>query len=327
MLSKLPFLTATTALAPIVWGTTYIVAAEMLPPERPLLAALLRSLPAGLLLVLLVRRLPIGQWWWRSAVLGVLNIGLFFALLFVAAYRLPGGVAATVGAVQPLLVAVFASRWIGERLTPRKLAAGTAGMAGVGLLVLLAQARLDALGVMAALGGAVAMAAGVVLTKKWGVPDTLLAATSWQLVAGGLFLLPLALLVEGPPPPLSGTNVAGYAYLGLVGTALAYVLWFRGLHRLPASSTSLLGLLCPVVAAAAGWLIAGQALSPGQCLGAVIVVGALVLAGPAGSRRGARHNMGNRPRFGKSLRSEPVGISQTGGRTDKAQRNAITRRG
>ncbi|MCC3278395.1 EamA family transporter [Arthrobacter sp. zg-Y40] len=287
MLSKTWTLTATTALAPVVWGTTYIVASELLPPDRPLLAALLRSLPAGLLLLLLVRRLPRGGWWWRSAVLGTLNIGLFFALLFVAAYRLPGGVAATVGAVQPLLVALFASRWIGERLTGRKVAAGAAGLAGVGLLVLQADARLDALGVAAALGGAVAMAAGVVLTKKWGTPETLLATTSWQLVAGGLFLLPVALLAEGPPPALTGTNLAGYAYLGLVGTALAYSLWFRGLHRLPASGMALLGLLSPVVAAAAGWLLVGQALSPGQCLGAAVVLATLVLAGPAGVRRGA----------------------------------------
>nr|WP_231700499.1 EamA family transporter [Arthrobacter sp. zg-Y750] len=272
-------MTATTALAPVVWGTTYIVASELLPPDRPLLAALLRSLPAGLLLLLLVRRLPRGGWWWRSAVLGMLNIGLFFALLFVAAYRLPGGVAATVGAVQPLLVALFASRWIGERLTGRKVAAGAAGLAGVGLLVLQAEARLDPLGVAAALGGAVAMAAGVVLTKKWGTPDTLLAATSWQLVAGGLFLLPVALLAEGPPPALTGSNLAGYAYLGLVGTALAYSLWFSGLHRLPASGTALLGLLSPVVAAAAGWLLVGQSLSPGQCVGAAVVLATLVLAG------------------------------------------------
>ncbi|MCC3272278.1 EamA family transporter [Arthrobacter zhangbolii] len=334
MLSKTLILTLTTALAPIVWGTTYIVAAELLPPERPLLAALLRSLPAGLLLLLLVRRLPRGQWWWRSAVLGVLNIGLFFALLFVAAYRLPGGVAATVGAVQPLLVALFASRWIGERLTGRKLAAGTAGMAGVGLLVLQAQARLDAVGVAAALGGAVAMAAGVVLTKKWGVPDTLLAATSWQLIAGGVFLLPLALLVEGPPPALTGINLAGYAYLCLIGSALAYSLWFRGLHRLPASSAALLGLLSPVVAAAAGWLLAGQALSPGQCLGAAVVLGALVLAGPAGRALRKKpiggensSTLGKRLQFGKSLRCKPAAISQTGGKTDKAERNAISRRG
>lgn len=141
--------------------------------------------------MILVRRLPAGSWWWRAGVLGVLNIGVFFALLFIAAYRLPGGVAATIGAVQPLLVAVLASRWVGEKLTPAKLAAGVTGLIGVAMLVLQAQARLDLIGVIAALSGAVAMASGVVLTKKWGRPDTLLATTSWQLVAGGLFLTPI----------------------------------------------------------------------------------------------------------------------------------------
>ena len=66
-------------LGPVIWGSTYIVTTELLPPDRPFTAALLRTLPAGLLLVL-----------------AALNIGVFQALLFVAAYRLPGGVAAVV---------------------------------------------------------------------------------------------------------------------------------------------------------------------------------------------------------------------------------------
>lgn len=268
-----------TAVAPCVWGTTYIVTSELLPPDRPLLAAVLRSLPAGVLLVVLVRRLPAGSWWWRASVLGVLNIGVFFALLFIAAYRLPGGVAATIGAVQPLLVAVLASRWIGEKLTLTKLTAGMTGLVGVALLVLQAQARLDFIGVIAALGGAVAMASGIVLTKKWGRPDTLLATTSWQLVAGGLFLTPIALLVEGPPPAtLTLPNIAGYLFLGIIGTALAYTLWFRGVHLLPASTTAILGLLSPLVATLAGWALLDQILTPGQIIGATIILGTLLLS-------------------------------------------------
>lgn len=73
---------ALTAVAPISWGTTYIVTSEWLPPDRPLLSGLLRALPAGLLAIAIGRRLPHGSWWWRAAVLGVLNIGAFFALLF-----------------------------------------------------------------------------------------------------------------------------------------------------------------------------------------------------------------------------------------------------
>lgn len=97
--------TARTAITPAVWGTTYIVATEFLPDGRPMLAACVRALPVGLIFVLWSRRLPTGAWWWRAALLGMLNIGAFFALLFVAAFRLPGGVAATAGAIQPLVAA------------------------------------------------------------------------------------------------------------------------------------------------------------------------------------------------------------------------------
>ena len=84
----------TTALAPAIWGSTYIVTTELLPPDRPFTAALLRTIPAGLLLVLFCKRLPERREWGRLAALSALNIGFFQAFLFVAAYRLPGGLAA-----------------------------------------------------------------------------------------------------------------------------------------------------------------------------------------------------------------------------------------
>ena len=281
-----------TALAPAIWGTTYLVTTELLPPGRPLLAAVVRALPTGLLLVVLTRRLPRGIWWWRALVLGVLNIGAFFALLFVAAYRLPGGVAATIGALQPLLVAALASRLLGERLRLRTTMAAAAGMAGVGLLVLRADARLDGLGVAAAVGGAVVMAAGVVLSKRWPPPAPLLATTGWQLVAGGLLLLPAALLVEGPPPAtLSTANLAGYGYLAIIGAAVAYPLWFRGVRALSPTEVTFLGLLSPLVATTLGWLVLDQGLTAAQALGGLVVLAALVAAQTQTSdrARGRRH--------------------------------------
>lgn len=309
MLNNQVRLIVVTALAPGIWGTTYVVTTQLLPPGQPLLAAVVRALPAGLVLVAVARRLPHGSWWWRAAVLGTFNIGAFFALLFVAAYRLPGGVAATVGAVQPLLVAGLASRLVGERLSTRGLLAAVAGLGGVALLVLNADARLDLVGVAAAFGGACAMATGVVLTKRWGRPAPLLAMTGWQLVAGGLLLAPLALAVEGmPPAALTATNLAGYLYLAVVGSAVAYPLWFRGIQALPVTGVTFLGLLSPLVAAGVGWLVLGQAFSPGQALGGLIVVAALVAAQtgapnlaprPASAARssklpGARHRLTHR---------------------------------
>ena len=267
-----------TALGPMAWGTTYLVTTELLPPNRPLLVGALRALPMGLLLVALLRRLPAGIWWARILVLGALNIGLFFALLFVAAYRLPGGVAATMGAVQPFLVVLLAWPLLDDRPQARTLAAAAAAMFGVGLLVLGPTARLDALGVAAALVGALSMALGTVLTKRWGRPAPLPIFTAWQLVAGVLLLAPLALLVEGPPPALGARNVLGLTYLGLVNTGLAYALWFRGIDRLPASAVTFLALLSPVVAVILGFVVLRQTLSLTQLAGALLILASIASA-------------------------------------------------
>jgi probable blue pigment (indigoidine) exporter len=269
-------LPAVTALAPLSWGTTYLVTTEWLPPDRPLFSGAVRALPAGLIAAAFGRAVPRGRWWWRAALLGVLNIGAFFPLLFVAAYRLPGGVAATLGATSPLVVAALALPLLGERPTRWRLAWAVAGVIGVALMVLRPGAHLDALGVLAGLGGTATMSSGVVLTRRWGNPVGAVPFAGWQLTAGGALLLPLALLVEGPPPPLSPAAVGGYAWLGLVGTLLAYTLWFRGIGRIPVAAVSLLLLLSPAVATLLGWAVLGQDLTVAQLAGLLLALAAVV---------------------------------------------------
>lgn len=273
---------ALTALAPLIWGSTYLVTTELLPPDRPLLAATVRALPAGLILLAVGRVLPRGVWWWRALVLGVLNIGAFLYLLFVAAYRLPGGVAALVMAVQPAVVLILSALLLGARITRVHVGACVLGVAGVGLLVLQPHAGIDAVGVAAGLLGAVSMATGIVLTKRWGRPEGvgLLNFTGWQLTVGGLVLTPVMFLAEGLPGSVTGANVAGFGYLGLVGALFSYVVWFRGVERLPALAVSFLGFASPLAAAALGYLVLDQALSPLQLLGALTVIAAMVLAQP-----------------------------------------------
>ncbi|MGP3754060.1 EamA family transporter [Streptomyces sp. IBSNAI001] len=281
---------AITALAPLVWGSTYLVTTEFLPPDRPLLAATVRALPAGLILLAIGRTLPRGRWWWRAAALGTLNIGAFLYLLFVAAYHLPGGVAALVMAVQPTIVLALSALLLKERITATHAAACALGMAGVGLLALTPHAGLDAVGVGAGLLGAVSMASGIVLTKRWGRPPGVgvLTFTGWQLSFGGILLLPVTLIGEGLPDAVDGRNVAGFAYLGFVGALLAYAVWFRGVERLPALTVSVLGFASPLAAMALGYLVLDEALSPVQLAGAVTVVVAVFLARPRTAKgRGA----------------------------------------
>ncbi|MFM2475338.1 EamA family transporter, partial [Burkholderia cenocepacia] len=91
-----------TAIAPVAWGSMYVVTHRALPADAPLWGATLRALPAAIVLLLVVRRMPTGAWWWRSAVLGLLNVGAFFLLVYVAATLLPSSVAASVMAASPV---------------------------------------------------------------------------------------------------------------------------------------------------------------------------------------------------------------------------------
>jgi probable blue pigment (indigoidine) exporter len=210
-------------------------------------------------------------------------------MLFISAERLPGGVAATLGAIGPLVVALLAVPVLGQRLSVRRVAWGVAGVAGVGLVVLGPGARLDPVGVVAGLVGAVSMALGVTLTKRWGRPAGVgpVSSAGWQLTAGGLFLVPVTLLLEGAPPAIDGRAALGYLWLGLVGGLIAYVLWFRGIGRLPVTSVAFLSPLSPLVAAVIGVAVLGESLSAVQAAGFALALAA-VLAGqlPERGRRG-----------------------------------------
>lgn len=266
-----------TAIAPISWGTTYVVTTEFLPPGHPLLVAVMRTLPAGILLTLAFRKLPKGIWWLRIFILGSLNIGVFQAFLFVAAYRLPGGVAATAGSIQPLLVVFFSWILLSERPAKLSVAAAFVGCVGVGLLVLGPEAQLDSIGILAALAGAATMGLGTVLVKRWKPKVSLIVFTAWQLTVGGLLLLPVALIAEGPFEQITRTNLWGFLYLGVIGTALAYALWFRGIGQLSATAASYLGLLSPVVATLIGYLFLQQTFTGLQWLGTAIIFTSIVI--------------------------------------------------
>ncbi|MFF3677973.1 EamA family transporter [Streptomyces sp. NPDC002120] len=269
--------TALTALAPLAWGTTYVVTTELLPQGHPLFAGLLRALPAGLIALALTRTLPRGTWWGKATVLGVLNIGLLFPLLFIAAERLPGGVAATVAAAQPLMVAVLAVTVLHESPSAWRLTWGVVGVGGVGLVVIGPHAALDTLGIVAGLAGAASMALGLTLTKRWGRPAGVgpTAFAGWQLTAGGVFLVPVTLLAEGAPPAIDAPAALGYLWLGLAGGLIAYGLWFRGVATLPVGSVAVLVLLSPLVAAALGVILLDQTLGPVQLVGFGLALAAI----------------------------------------------------
>lgn len=282
---------ALTAVAPVAWGTNYFVTREYLPADSPLYGAALRALPAGLVLLALCRRLPRGAWWGRAALLGLLNVSVFFVLVYAASQLLPTSVASTVMAAAPLTMMLVAWPLVSERPGRAHLAGAVIGLGGVCLMLLTGAAGASAPGVLASVAALLVSSFGHILTKRWNAGTDVLASTAWQLTAGGLLLLPVAAAVEGPPPTLSPQALLAFAYVALIATALAFVAWFTGLRHLPAGTVGLIGLLNPVTGVLLGTAVAGETLTGRQLCGLLLVLIGVVLGRPG---RTYRHD-GNWP--------------------------------
>ena len=273
------------AIAPIAWGSTYYVTREFLPADIPIWGAVLRALPAGLLLLALTRRMPRGAWWWRSLVLGALNMGAFFALVYVSAQLLPTSIASTIMATSPIVMMLFAWLLVSERLRVLSLAGAVVGLAGVVMMLVTGGASVDLWGVLASIAAMSMSSLGYILAKRWGGGVDVLPLSAWQLIAGGAMLVPAALVWEGAPPALDAPAVAAFAYVSVVATALAFVAWFSGLRHLDAGTVGLIGLLNPVTGVVLGVFVAGETLGPQQLVGLALVFAGIVMGQPIVGRR------------------------------------------
>ncbi|MCL6669266.1 EamA family transporter [Streptomyces panaciradicis] len=276
---------ALTAIAPVAWGANYFVTREFLPADRPLYGAALRALPAGVVMLALCRRRPRGAWWWRSAVLGLLNVSVFFVLVYAASQLLPTSIASTVMAVSPLTMMLMAWLLVSERPRAAHLAGAGIGLAGVCLMLLTGAADVGVPGVLASAAAVLVSSFGHLLTRRWGAGVDVTASTAWQLTAGGLLLLPAAVAVEGAPPRLTAPGFLAFCYVALVATALAFAVWFAGLRHLPAGTVGLIGLLNPVTGVLLGVAVAGESLTLQQVCGLVLVLAGVVLGRPARAGR------------------------------------------
>lgn len=268
---------AITAIAPIAWGSTYFVTRHLLPADAPLWGAVIRCLPAGLLVLLVVRRLPRGSWWWRSLTLGTLTVGGLNVLVYVAAQRLATSLAATIMSASAGVFLLLS--WMLLRQRPRIVAVigATIGIIGVVVMLQPGGGEVDAWGVLASTVAMVSSSLGFVLTKRWGEGVPPLTMTAWQLIAGSLVVAPFAVIVEGAPPALDAGALLGFAYVILIATALAYAAWFSGLARLPGSTVGLLGLLNPVTGVVLGVAVAGEPFGIAQIVGLTLVMSGVIV--------------------------------------------------
>lgn len=268
-----PYLFA--ALAPMLWGSTYAAVGLYLAHMPPLWIAVWRALGAGIFLLLILRRMPKMEFS-KVFTLGFFNIGLFFIFLMIAAYRLPGSVAGTLGATFPLQLILI--QWLVLRQAPelKPTVAAITGFIGV-LLLLNPSANLDPLGVACALGATLMITIASLLTKHWQVTD-ILGVTTWQLLSAGLVLVPVAFFVEGMPPAVEMSHVPGLVWLAILNTAVGCLFAVNAIKQVGPNVFGMMSLLNPVVAVTLGITLLSESLDVTQWIGMAIIFASLIVA-------------------------------------------------
>ncbi|MER7579232.1 EamA family transporter [Kitasatospora sp. NPDC097691] len=297
----------------VVWGSTYLairIAVETMPS---FLSAATRFLVAGLLLAgyLLVRQGPAGlkvsgRQLASSVLVGVLLLTGGNGLVVLGETSVPSGLAALLVAAVPLWMVVLTA-FGGERPKPAELVGVLLGLAGLGVLSAPAiGGSVEPLGVIAIICATLLWATGSFVSKKIPMPGNVLAASAYQMLAGGFCDLLIG-LVRGEQHGLdlaavSGRSWLALAYLVLFGSLLAFTAYAWLLRSAPLTLVATYAYVNPVVAVLLGWLILAEPLTGPTLAGGAIVVAGVCLVVSV-SRRPRHRPTPARPEKGASARS------------------------
>lgn len=278
----------------MLFGTTGTAQALGPTTTTPLGVGSVRLLVGGLVLLLALPliggRLTRAVALWRTPVGLVAGVcTALYQVCFFAAVDRAGvalGTLVTIGS-GPVVAGLLALFVLRETPTRSWVVATGLCLLGLGLLAVTGGTQVGGrvVGVLLALGAGAAYAAYTVASRQLmvrGEPSATVMGSAFGL--GGLLLLPVLATQPvawlGQPPGLALT-----AYLGVLATGLAYVLFGRGLAVLPAAPVTTLVLAEPVVAALLGVTLLGERLSPVALAGAGLVLAGLVLQGAVAARR------------------------------------------
>jgi drug/metabolite transporter (DMT)-like permease len=261
----------------VIWGSTYLgmeLAGETIPP---LFAVAVRFICAGLLLGAFT--------WWRrgraafamrraevatAVAAGALLPGAN-ALLFVAEQRVPTGLSALIIGSVPLWIVVLRIA-TGDRPPAAALGAVLVGFGGLAILVR-PSGGAPLWGLMLVLGSAVMWAVGSFATTRLPMPRDSFAATTVEMLAGGLILLPIGIAFTSPHPShFSGRSIFGFVYLVTFGSVVGYTAYVWLLDNAPIATAATYAYVNPVVAIALGALVLHESLSWTIGIGAVLVL-------------------------------------------------------
>ncbi len=270
-----------------IWGSTYLVIHEGLADLPPFTAAAARFLIAGAVFALVAR--PLSRFeggapptLFLVAIVGVLNVAIAYAVIYWCETVLPSGLVSLLWAVFPLLLALLARIWLPEeRLGARQWTGLAVGFAGMALVF---ATDLVAVGPAAVPAGAVlllsplAAALGNLTVKRYGAGTSSVLLNRGGMLLGGVLLGVLALATEDlGVARWTPMALASVAYLSLVGTVVAFGLYFWLLRYAPAHQLALIAYVTPVLALILGATFAGEPVGLHTVAGAALILGGVAL--------------------------------------------------
>lgn len=211
----------------------------------------------------------------------LLNNVIPFSLIAYGQTRIGSGLAAVLNSTTPLFTLIVARVFAGESLTANKIAGVALGIAGVAVLMgpdALTSNASSLIGMLCALAGAVSYGFSALWMQRLrDIPP--LVSSGAQLTCSTLFLLPLAAVSDRfwQLPLPSTPSLAAVLGLAIMGTALAFIVYFRISATAGPANVMLVTLLVPVSAIALGALVLDEALSAHQIAGALIIASALIV--------------------------------------------------
>jgi drug/metabolite transporter (DMT)-like permease len=270
----------------LAWGLAYPVMGFAMAMVDPLTLRTAVMALAGVLLLCYAaataKRLLVPRALWRDLAISafgnmtVCQMGMTFGVYYVGAGR-----SSVLIYTMPLWAALFGRLLLGDPITVRRGLALALGALSVAALLAqhLPQVRNAPLGVLANLIAAIGFGFGTVWTKRTSWPLDLTAMAGWQLLVGAV---PLALvwLVVQPPLDLArldATHWVAVAYMALIGNALAYLVWFRLVRRLPTAIAGIGSLVVPCVGVLSSTVLVDEAIRPTDLIALGLVCSALVL--------------------------------------------------
>ena len=215
---------------------------------------------------------------WPSTLIGLTLHGAYLGGCFFAVSRgLPAGVTALIASLQPVLVSLFAARYLGEPLRARAVSGLVLGLVGLFVVVLpristTGANSISLISIAACVIGLLGGTSGTILQKKFGGAIPTLAGTSIQYAATAIVLLTLALIFEQPEIQWTAKFVGALAWLVLALSFGAILLLFFLLSYGSAASVSSLYYLVPTATAIEAYFFFDEHISPISMIGTVITV-------------------------------------------------------